>query len=90
MKRTRLNNHMSLIVLGSKKTHVDSKIFVIGWLKGNLNMTHMGNFYFRVGKRNPMTMLPHMQHFFKMLPSHDISRQEAKHKWINHPGHFSQ
>ena len=65
MKSTRLNNHMSLIVLGSKKTSVGSKISVIGWLKGNLNLTHMGNFYFREGKRNPMTMLPPTQHFFQ-------------------------
>ena len=65
MKRSRLNNPMSLIVLGYKKTPVGSKISVIGWLKGNLNMTHMGNFYFREGKRNPMTMLPTTQHFFQ-------------------------
>ena len=44
MKRTRLNNPMSLIELGNKKTPVGSKISVVGWLKGNLNMTHMGSF----------------------------------------------
>ena len=38
---------MSLIVLGNKKTSVGSKISVIRWQKGNLNMTHMGNFCFR-------------------------------------------
>ena len=91
MKRTRLINRMSLIVLGSKKTSVGSKISVIGWLKGNLNITHMGNFYFRQGKRNPMTMLPPTPlFFFKMLLSQDISRQTAQQKWINDPGHFSQ
>ena len=90
MKRTRLHIHMNLIVLGSKKTYVGSKISVIGWLKGNLNMIHMGNFYFREGKRNPMTMLPPTQHFFKMLLNHDVSRQKAQHKWINDPGHLSQ
>ena len=88
MKRTRLNIHMNLIVPGSKKT--SSKISLIGWLKDNLNMIHMGNFYFREGKRNPMTMLPPTQHFFKMLLSHDTSRQKAQHIWINDPGHFSQ
>ena len=56
---------MTLIVLGNKKTPVGSKIYVVGWLKGNLNMTHMGNFYFREGKRNPMTILPTTQHFFQ-------------------------
>ena len=64
MKRIRLNNPMSLIVLDNKKTPVGSKISVIGWLKGNSNMTHMGNFYFREDKRNPMTMLPTTQQFF--------------------------
>ena len=91
MKRTRRNKPMSLIVLGNNKTPVGSKISVIGWLKGNLNMTHTGTFYFREGKRNPMTMLPPTYHFFfKMLFSHDISWQKAQHKWINDPGHFSQ
>ena len=90
MKRTRRNKPMSLIVLGNNKTPVGSKISVIGWLKGNLNMTHMGNFYFREGKRNPITMLPPRTIFFKMLLSHDISWQKAQHKWINDPGHFSQ
>ena len=91
MKRTRRNKPMSLIVLGNNKTPVGSKISVIGWLKGNLNMAHMGNFYFREGKRNPMTMLPPTYHFFfKMLLSHDISWQKSQHKWINDPGHFSQ
>ena len=56
---------MYVIVLGNKKTPVGSKISVIGWLKGNLNMTHMGNFYFKEGKRNPMTMLPTTQHFLR-------------------------
>ena len=64
MKRTRLNNPVSLNVLGIKKTPVGSRISITGWLKGNLNMTHMGNFYFREDKRNPMTMLPTMQQFF--------------------------
>ena len=89
MKRTRRTKPMSLIVLGNNKTPVGSKISVIGWLKGNLNMTHMGNsrdpaarcwphgrprvrsgnhmgnFYFREGKRNPMTILPPTHHFFQ-------------------------
>ena len=65
MKRTRRNKPMSLIVLGNNKTPVGSTISVIGWLKGNLNMAHMGNFYFREGKRNPMTMLPPTYHFFQ-------------------------
>ena len=65
MKRTRRNKPMSLIVLDNNKTPVGSKISVIRWLKGNLNMTHMGNFYFREGKRNPMIMLPPTHHFFQ-------------------------
>ena len=43
MKRTRLNNPMSHIVMGNKKTLVGGKICVIGWLKDNLNM--MGNIW---------------------------------------------
>ena len=57
---------MRLIVLGNKKTPVGSNISITGCLKGNLNMIHMGNFYFREGERNPMTMLPTMQHFFSI------------------------
>ena len=41
MKRKRLNNPMSHIALGNKKTLVGGKISVIGWVKDNLNM--MGN-----------------------------------------------
>ena len=59
---------MSHIVLGNK-TPVGSKFSVIRWLKGNLNMTHMGNFYLREGKRIPMTMLPTTQHFFQDVKS---------------------
>ena len=55
---------MSLIVLENKRTPVGSKVSITGWLKGNLNMTHMGNFYSSEGKMNPMTMLPTIQQFF--------------------------
>ena len=82
---------MSPIVLENKRTPVGSKVSITGWLKGNLNMTHMGNFYSSEGKINPMTMLPTMQHFlFKMLLSHDIRWQKTQHKRINDPGHCSQ
>ena len=84
---------MSLIAVGNKKTPVGSKISITGCLKGNLNMTHMGNLYFREGNRNPMTIC--VAHnapfiFFKMLLRHDIRWQKTQHKWIYDQGHCSQ
>ena len=51
---TRLNNPVNLIVMSNKKPPVDNKISITEWLKGNLDMSHIGNFHFRKEKINPV------------------------------------
>ena len=40
--------------MSNKKNPVDNKISITEWLKGNLDMSHIGNFQFRKEKINPM------------------------------------